>query len=148
MMNMKKNQYNRRLWYWMPLSTILPAISRRNQLPRENYWQTLSYNVVSSTTRHEWDSNSQLLLWYAQAVVNPTTKQSWPRRSLRWCDSKRINIRLWFSCWTNIWMRMVFLLNKYIYVLVFLLSEYINEVYSKRKMLRVQQENHTHSYIR
>jgi hypothetical protein len=43
----------------MPLSTIL-QLSRRNQLPRENYWQTLSYNVVSSTTRHEQDSNSQL----------------------------------------------------------------------------------------
>jgi len=29
-------------------------------LPGENHWQTLSHNVVSSTPRHEWSSNSQL----------------------------------------------------------------------------------------
>ena len=27
-----------------------------------SHWQTLSHNVVSSTPRHEWDSNSQLLV--------------------------------------------------------------------------------------
>jgi hypothetical protein len=26
-------------------------------VPRENLWQTLSHNVVSSTPRHEWGSN-------------------------------------------------------------------------------------------
>ena len=25
-----------------------------------SHWQTVSYNCVSSTPRHEWDSNSQL----------------------------------------------------------------------------------------
>jgi hypothetical protein len=25
-----------------------------------SHWQTLSHNVVSSTPRHEWDSNSQI----------------------------------------------------------------------------------------
>ena len=29
-------------------------------VPRENNGQILSHNVVSSTQRHEWDSNSQL----------------------------------------------------------------------------------------
>jgi len=27
--------------------------------PAASHWQTLSQNVVSSTPRHEWDSNSQ-----------------------------------------------------------------------------------------
>jgi hypothetical protein len=40
-------------------------IGGRNGVPGENHqpavsqWQTLSYNVVSSTPRHEWDSYSQ-----------------------------------------------------------------------------------------
>jgi hypothetical protein len=29
------------------------------KVPRENHWQTWSYNVVSSTPGHEQDSNSQ-----------------------------------------------------------------------------------------
>jgi hypothetical protein len=39
------------------------------ELPGENHryvashWQTLSHNVVSSTPRHEQDSNSQLQWW-------------------------------------------------------------------------------------
>ena len=43
----------------------------------------LYHNVVSSTPRHERDSNSQLQWSYvliAQVVVNPTTIQSRPRR--------------------------------------------------------------------
>ena len=44
-----------------------------------SHWQTLSYNVVSSTLRHEWGSNSQLI---AQIVVNLTTiwSRSRPRQ--------------------------------------------------------------------
>ena len=30
--------------------------------PVASHWQTLSHNVVSSTNRHEWGSNSQLAL--------------------------------------------------------------------------------------
>ena len=42
----------------------------------ESHWQTLSHNVLSSTPRHEWGSNSQLKWWYAtiaQVAVNSTT---------------------------------------------------------------------------
>jgi len=31
-----------------------------NHWPVASHWQTLSHNVVSSTPRHEWGSNSQL----------------------------------------------------------------------------------------
>jgi hypothetical protein len=31
-----------------------------NHRPVASHWQTWSHNVVSSTPRHEWDSNSQL----------------------------------------------------------------------------------------
>ena len=31
-----------------------------NHQPVAGYWQTLSQNVVSSISRHEWGSNSQL----------------------------------------------------------------------------------------
>jgi len=31
----------------------------KTTLPVTNHWQTLSHNVVSSTPRHERDSNSQ-----------------------------------------------------------------------------------------
>ena len=40
--------------------------NHNTNVPRENHrtsasqWQTLSHNVVSSTHRHEWDSDSQL----------------------------------------------------------------------------------------
>ena len=30
-----------------------------NHGPAASQWQTFSYNVVSSTPRHEWDSNLQ-----------------------------------------------------------------------------------------
>ena len=36
-----------------------------NYRPVTSHWQTLSHNVVSSTPRHERDSNSQCLWWYA-----------------------------------------------------------------------------------
>jgi hypothetical protein len=31
-----------------------------NHRPDASHWQTLSHNAVSSTPRHEWDSNSDL----------------------------------------------------------------------------------------
>jgi len=31
-----------------------------NHRPVASHWQTWSHNVVSSTPRHEWNSNSQL----------------------------------------------------------------------------------------
>ena len=33
---------------------------RENYRPVRSHWQILSHNVVSSTPRHEWGSNSQL----------------------------------------------------------------------------------------
>ena len=60
-----------------------------NHRPVTSHWQTLSHNVVSSTPRHERDSNSQLQWWWAlsaQVVVNPTTIRSQPWRSRQWKD--------------------------------------------------------------
>jgi len=34
-------------------------VPRENHRPVVSHWQTLSHNVVSSTPRHEWGSNSQ-----------------------------------------------------------------------------------------
>jgi len=36
-----------------------------NERPTTSHWQTLSYNVVSSTLRHEGNRNSQRSWWYA-----------------------------------------------------------------------------------
>jgi hypothetical protein len=36
------------------------GVPRENHRPVASHWQTLSHNVVSSTPRHEWGSNSQL----------------------------------------------------------------------------------------
>ena len=36
-------------------------VPRENRRPVSSQWQTLSHNVVSSTHRHEWGSNSQLM---------------------------------------------------------------------------------------
>ena len=36
-----------------------------NNRPVTSHWQTLSHNIVSSTPRHEQDSNLQLQWWYA-----------------------------------------------------------------------------------
>jgi hypothetical protein len=62
------------LWYLMLLSTIFQlyrggqfimlaetGVPGENHRPVANHWQTLSHNVVSSTTCHELDSDSQLL---------------------------------------------------------------------------------------
>ena len=35
------------------------GVPRENHRPIASHWLTLSHNVVSSTPRHEWDSNSQ-----------------------------------------------------------------------------------------
>ena len=59
----------------MPLSPIVQLfrggsvlLVEKTGVPGENHqsvtshWQTLSHNAVSSTPRHEWGSNSQLLV--------------------------------------------------------------------------------------
>jgi hypothetical protein len=40
-------------------NNISVIIGGGNQRPAVSHWQTLSHNVVSSTPRHEQDSNSQ-----------------------------------------------------------------------------------------
>ena len=40
-------------------SVLLVEETGENYRAIENHWQTLSYDVVSSTPRHERDSNSQ-----------------------------------------------------------------------------------------
>jgi hypothetical protein len=57
-----------------PLSKIfqLLLLWRKLEYPVASHWQMLSHNVVSSTPRHQWGSNSQLKWWYAtiaQVVV-------------------------------------------------------------------------------
>ena len=70
-------------------SVLLVEETGKTHLPAISHWQTLSHNVVSSTPRHERDSNSQRWWWYAliaSAVVNPTTIRSWKSLSVtdRW----------------------------------------------------------------
>jgi hypothetical protein len=40
-------------------SVLLVEETWKNHWPVASHWQTLSHNVVSSTPRHERDSNSQ-----------------------------------------------------------------------------------------
>ena len=35
------------------------GVPGENHQPVASHWQTVSHKVVSSTPRHEWDSNSQ-----------------------------------------------------------------------------------------
>jgi hypothetical protein len=41
-------------------SVLLVEETRENHWPVASHWQTLSHNIVSSTSRHEQGSNSQL----------------------------------------------------------------------------------------
>ena len=57
----------------------MTLLTTENNRPVANPWQTLSRNVVSRTSRHDLDSNSQLEWWYAliaQVVGNPTIKST------------------------------------------------------------------------
>jgi len=47
------------LW-WSVLLVEETGVHGENHRPAARHWQTLSHNVVSSTHRHERDSNSQL----------------------------------------------------------------------------------------
>ena len=74
-----------RLWHLTPLSTIIHYIvvvsfiggekrsSRENNHPIASHWPTLSHNVVSSTPRHERDSN------FSGDRYSVRTKTSWLR---------------------------------------------------------------------
>jgi len=46
------------LW-WSVLLVEEIGVPGENHRPEASHWQTLSHNVVSSTPRHERDSNSQ-----------------------------------------------------------------------------------------
>jgi hypothetical protein len=59
--------------WWSLLLVEETRVPGENHRPATSHWQTLSHNVVSSTYRHEWDSNSQLYTGdkqIAQVVVN------------------------------------------------------------------------------
>ena len=46
--------------YWRSVLLVEKTrIHRENHRPVASHWQTLSHNVVSSTPRHERDSNTQ-----------------------------------------------------------------------------------------
>jgi len=47
------------LW-WSVLLVEETEVPGENQWPVASHWQTLSHNVVSSSPRHEWGSNSRL----------------------------------------------------------------------------------------
>ena len=64
------------------ISLRLVLLVEETWVPEENHWpvasdwQSVSHNVESSTSRHEWHSSSQLQWWQAliaQVFVNPTT---------------------------------------------------------------------------
>jgi len=44
-------------------------VSRESHRPATSHWQTLSHNVVSSTPRHERDSNFMFLTIYHKSLV-------------------------------------------------------------------------------
>jgi hypothetical protein len=46
------------LW-WSVLLVEQTEVPEENHWPARSYQRALSHNVVSSTTRHEWYSNSQ-----------------------------------------------------------------------------------------
>jgi hypothetical protein len=45
--------------WWSVLLVKESEVPRENHRTAASHWQTLSYNVVSSTPHHEQDSNSQ-----------------------------------------------------------------------------------------
>ena len=63
--------YRDQLYWWGK-----PEYPDKHHWSVASHWQTLSHNVISSTPRHEMNSNSQLRWWYAliaQVVINPNT---------------------------------------------------------------------------
>ena len=46
--------------WWSVLLVEKTEVPGKNDPPAASQWQTLSHNIVSSTHRHERDSNSQL----------------------------------------------------------------------------------------
>jgi hypothetical protein len=76
------------------VTTFVAEIGEPREIhrPVASHWQTLSHNVLSSTPRHEWGSNTQLKWWYAtiaQVVVirnssrlSPSEKTSWDMNSI------------------------------------------------------------------
>jgi len=48
-----------RVSWWSVLLLEATGVTVENHRPVACHWQTLSHNVVSSTPRHKWDSNSQ-----------------------------------------------------------------------------------------
>jgi len=42
------------------LLVVETKVPGENHRPIGNHWQTLSHNVISSSPRHEWSSNTQL----------------------------------------------------------------------------------------
>ena len=72
------------------------GVPGENYRPVTSHWQTLLHNVVSSTPRHERDSNSQCLWWYALFV---TTMRSRTRLLFFICYFKYIQNKLTEANW-------------------------------------------------
>ena len=73
------------MWWWSVVLVEEIGAPRENQQLSASHWQTLSHNVVSSTSYHKWGSNSQLYWWYvliAQVDVNSTAIWARPQRPL------------------------------------------------------------------
>ena len=51
--------------WWSVLLVRETGAPKENPRPVASHWQTLSHNFVSSTPRHEWNSNSQYQWWLA-----------------------------------------------------------------------------------
>jgi hypothetical protein len=48
--------------WWSVLLVEETVVPRENHRPVKSQWQTLSHNIVSSAPRHQWDSNTPLLV--------------------------------------------------------------------------------------
>jgi hypothetical protein len=90
---------------WMSVLLVEETrVTEENHRPVASHWQTLSHNVVSSTSGHERNSNSQLKCWWAlivQLVVNPTTIRSQPQLFQKIVEKPKLAVYWWWYLTTD-----------------------------------------------